>query len=131
MRDAAKLMRLHALTETQFLAVQTEMSELSRQEQQLRENLAALSKSVTSRAALLEVNDDPARIAGADIRWHRWVDQRKTTINTQLANLLARQEHCRARLQEAFGKTQVADKLLTRVKVKEEKIRKNRIGYES
>ena len=110
MKKIEKIKKLHALTDMRFLALQTKMAELSGQEQDLRNTLAELSKSVSERQA--NPKDDAAMIAGADIRWHRWVDQRKTALNIELAKLTAQKESYQQVLKEAFGQYQVTKKLV-------------------
>lgn len=106
---------LGQVTNLKYRAHQTEMATLLAREASLRRNLADLVSERDATAAVRRSSDDPALIAGALIRWHAWVDQRRATINGELAQVLAKKAECAQRLRHAFGKDQVAQALIRQV----------------
>lgn len=106
MTDRDKLDRLGALSGLQFRAAQSEMAALLRREARLRQNLAQLTESKHAHARAKRAPDDAALVAGADIRWQQWVDQRRATINGELAQVLVLKDGCLQRLRIAFGRDQ-------------------------
>ncbi|WP_342077350.1 hypothetical protein [Yoonia sp. SS1-5] len=111
--------------------VQAEMNDLVNQANGLRRNLDQLVESKHALARADRQTDDPALAAGADIRWQKWADQRRAAINTELAQVMARQDVCRRRLKHAFGQDQAADQLLAQQIVEEQVRRRRKIDYES
>lgn len=129
-----KAIRLKALGEVSVLkyqSLQGEMAQLLQRELGLRENLRQLVASRTLRQGETLRKSDPALSAGADIRWHKWVDERRAIINAELAQIIGQQEHCRARLQRSFAQDQAARALIKQSIVQEHQIRERRAGYES
>jgi len=114
-----------------FRAAQGEMATLLGKETALRQNLEQLTLSRQNQAQASRQSDDPALISGADIRWHRWVDKRRTTINTELAQILAEKEICRTRLARAFGRDQAAQALLKNATRSQRRAAIRRQTYES
>ncbi|MEJ6403212.1 hypothetical protein [Yoonia sp. 2307UL14-13] len=108
MNDRRKTLALAKLMEVSFQAAQADMAKLNGEEAQLRQRMRDLTDEVSRRATAMRPIDEPATIAGADLRWHCWIDQRKAKINAELARVLARQETCRIRLSKSFGKRQIA-----------------------
>ena len=127
-RDISALTELAGL---RFRAVQAEMAEILKREAALRRNLEQLTQSKAAQSEALQRVDQPALIAGADIRWQRWVDQRRTTINTELAQVLAQKENCRLKLTGAFGRDQAAQALHKRQHDADRIRQRRRTDYES
>ncbi len=111
MTDSSKLDKLRALSGLQFRAAQAEMAAILRREEGLRQNLAQLTQSKQSQARAPRAPDDAALVAGADIRWQQWVDQRRATINGELAQVLVLKENCKHKLKIAFGRDQAVNGL--------------------
>ncbi|HEV8034698.1 hypothetical protein [Yoonia sp.] len=112
--------RIKALVQVsalRFQADQARLAQLLAKERDLRKNLQDLVRQRNARAASATRADDPATIAGADVQWHAWVDQRRKTINTELAQLLAQKSDCLARVQRSFGQDQAAQELLKKVQM--------------
>lgn len=112
--------RIKALAQVsalRFQADQARLAQLQAKEHDLRKNLLDLVQQRNARAASVTKADDPATIAGADVHWHAWVDQRRKTINTELAQLLAQKSDCLARVQRSFGQDQAAQALLKKVQM--------------
>lgn len=104
-RQLDRIRELQRLTGLALHATRSEMASLRAREADLREKLVTLAaqKQQAPRAA-----DDPALIAGADLRWQQWVDQRRAAINAELAQVLAQSDNCRMRLRATFGRDQAA-----------------------
>ena len=111
-REAHRMKGLVDLSGLSYRAAQARMAELLAREADLRRNLMQLTESRSAQAQAPRESNEAALVAGADIRWHNWVDQRRALINTELAQVLALQESCRAVLTRAFGRDQVAQSLL-------------------
>jgi len=129
MNDTKQITNIKQLTGLNFRAAQSEMAALLQQEARLRTNLADLIESRRARAMQSGLPDDPAMIAGADLRWHRWVDQRRAIINGELAQILSAKESCRAKLQRAFGRDQAAQAMSEREARAQLQISKRRSDY--
>ncbi len=122
---------LVALSGISFRAAQARMAELLAREVDLRRNLAQLTESRSAQANAPRAPDEAALVAGADIRWHHWVDQRRATINMELAQVLALQDNCRFALKKAFGRDQVAQSLLQQTLDADQQKKRRRTSYES
>lgn len=115
MMDAKRLKALVALSGMRFQADQAKLAQLQAKERALRQNLQDLVQQRRARSLSATDTVDPATIAGADVQWHSWVDQRRKTINAELAQLLAQIADSQARLRKSFGQDQAAQQLLAKV----------------
>jgi len=113
--DPTRLKALKNLTETRLTAVQAEFLACCRREDALRENLRQLVDD-RGRSVRREATKDSARNAGADIRWLAWIEDRRSTINTELALALSRKAEVRKKLRKAFGKDRVLEVLIQKAK---------------
>jgi hypothetical protein len=111
MNDLKRMRALKLLTQTQLAGVQSQFASLSTKENRLRNNLAQLVKEKRQTAERSD-HGDVARAAGADIRWHKWVDARRAIINTELAQVLGQKLECQQKLRRAFGKDQALDAII-------------------
>lgn len=127
-RQHAALCQLSAI---RYRAVQAEMAEIVGREDGLRRNLAQLTAQKRARFDNQSYDADTALRGGADIRWHRWVDQRRATINAELAQVLAQKAECRRKMQSAFGRDQAMQALQTQAKASAKQLRQRRDRYES
>ncbi len=121
----AELAALH------FRAAQAEMAGILARETRLRQNLAQLIESKQNQAQAPRQSGDAALVAGADIRWNQWVDQRRAIINAELAQVLALKEGSRAKLKKAFGRDRVTQALQANAIAKQMRGRRRREAYES
>jgi hypothetical protein len=126
-----KTQDLGRLTRLALQAAQAEMRALTDKENALRENLAQLTAQKTDLARIARASDDPALIAGADLRWQYWVDGRRAAINLELAQVLAQRDDCRHRLRLAFGRDQAAIALHRLADLSARQIAKRKAAYES
>ncbi|PRY77609.1 hypothetical protein CLV80_10592 [Yoonia maritima] len=131
MADVPQAQRLSQLTGLMLRSVQSDMAELSQREADLRRNLAQLVQTKRARAAAQSSIVDVAILAGADVRWLHWVDQRRATINTELAQVLAQQEACRAKLKNVFGRDQAVHEIVKRMQSDSRILHQRRAYYVS
>lgn len=129
--DAQRIRSLTKVAGVAFRAAQSDMAKLLRRGEDLRRNLTQLTDRKATFARAQKRLDDPAIVAGADIRWHHWVDQRRATINTELAQVLAQKENARAKLRKAFGRDQATNALLRGISQKVQQDMRRRSDYES
>ena len=127
----AQLEDLVQITGVALRAQQAELVAIQRHEEDLRLNLAQLTASKSTQAQSNRASDDAALVAGADMRWHLWVDQRRALINAELARVLAQKENCREKLKRAFGRDQAAVALKVRHASTRETLKRRRRAYES
>ncbi|SMY08228.1 hypothetical protein [Flavimaricola marinus] len=100
---ARDLASLAGLTAAAYTAAQARMGALKRKETELREKLDALAASRQHDAGEA-VFSDPARRAGADLLWQRWVDTRRSALNKELVNNLVAQTRAKTLLTKEFGR---------------------------
>ncbi len=131
MIDRKKLAKLRELSGLRYRAAQAEMMALLRREEGLRENYAQLTQSKQSQALAHRAPDDAALAAGADIRWRQWVDQRRATINAELAQLLVQKEARKQKLKAAFGQDQAVNGLQEHHERLQRRRLRNKENYES
>lgn len=115
MTKGDQLVRLTQLTNARFEAAQTKMAGILQREAGLRDALAQLEGSRHEQAIKGRSPYDPALAAGADLRWHRWIDQRRAILNIELAQVLALKDGHRAALRSAFGRDHAVATLRARV----------------
>ena len=116
MSELERMRALKMLTAAQFSRVQSQLASLTVKEKRLRDNLAQLVSEKRNNAERCDIGD-VARAAGADVRWHKWVDERRAVINTELAHVLGQKLECQYKLRRAFGKDQALDKLVQRQRI--------------
>lgn len=130
-KESDHMKGLVELSGVSYRAAQARLAELLAREADLRRNLTQLTESRSAQVHAPRAPDEAALVAGADIRWHHWVDQRRATINMELAQVLALQENCRFALKKAFGRDQVAQSLLQQTLQADQQKQQRRKSYES
>lgn len=106
-----KLYAIKELSALQFENAQSRIKGIVEEEQQLRAQLAKLDRH----AAVVQMHEPEQgtmRALGADLAWLRWLDRSRTSLNTRLAQVLARKEQYMAELQRLRGRKEVAQKLV-------------------
>ncbi len=109
-----ELSGLLRLSEASFASEQAKLGALQRDEVAIRTQLRDLIKSRDHAATQPRAKDEAALRAGADMRWHRWIDTRRTTLNQELAQVIARRQLQFEKVKRAFGRKQALEKLLAR-----------------
>ena len=110
------LAQLRALTDAKFVAVQSEMAALQQKERAVRAQLSDLVVRRAAAAQRLQGGEDAAAAAGADVRWHRWIDQRRKKLNQELSAILSDKVAIRVQLQKSFGRNEALRLLGLRLK---------------
>ncbi|MFQ1700444.1 hypothetical protein ACJ5NV_07595 [Loktanella agnita] len=131
MKQSKDMAGLIQISELQYRTAQADMARIRTREEDLRRKLAQLIESKSAQAIATQRSDAAALIAGADIRWHRWVDQRRAAINAELAQVLALKENSRVRLQNAFGRDRAMQKLSEQMLKSQKAKHTRRQSYES
>lgn len=112
-RKSRDLDRISRLVDADYVARQSRLARLKGVEQELRARLAGLTDR---RGEEERLSLDPATRAGADLRWQKWANERRSEINLHLAHNLAEQEMARRDLGRAFGRNQAVDGLKSEAK---------------
>ncbi|RYH01564.1 hypothetical protein EU805_12945 [Salipiger sp. IMCC34102] len=110
-RQAAELARI---AQVAFQADRARMAKVQRAEQRLRaqlDEIKAQERQARDRAAQAP---DAMALAGGDRLWHQWIEGRRTTIQTELAQLLARKADLQSELRASFGRKAAAEALEAR-----------------
>ena len=100
------LVQLARMTDAAFQAAQSELAAAKAREVELRATLKSLERSRSDRAEAILDQADTALVAGADGQWLAWVEQRRRLINSELAQCLVKQDHCKQTARRAFGRDQ-------------------------
>jgi hypothetical protein len=112
------MVQLVQVTQIAFQAEQAKLQGILDRENAIEESLASLRQSVHERTAVQQHTADAALLAGADFLWRTWVDKKRAALNVELASLRAERATHHAALAQAFGRKQVAEKLLKNMKRK-------------
>ena len=113
---AGKLAQLGQLTEAAFLAEQSKLAKLTRQEADLRAQLAHLLEDRAAAARADRPVGEAALSAGADVRWHQWIAVRQTRLNNELLHVLTLKRYQIDKVRKAHGRAQALDALTLRAK---------------
>ena len=113
---AGKLAQLRRLTEAAFLAEQAKLAKLTRQEADLRAQLARLLEDRAAAARADRPVGEAALSAGADVRWHQWIAVRQTRLNNELLHVLTLKRYQLDKVRKAHGRAQALDALTLRAK---------------
>ncbi len=112
---ADQLADLLDLAQVAFASEQSKLAALSRRESAIRAQLETLIQS-RAQSALLKDAESAAMKAGAEVRWHRWIDTRRETLNRELAQVMALRAQSVAAVRRAFGKKEALAGLLSQSK---------------
>ena len=112
-----KLSDLGRLTEAAFLAEQAKLAKLSRQEAELRAQLAHLLEDRGRLAQTDRPVGEAALSAGADVRWHQWIAARQTRINAEILQIMALKSHQLDLVRKAHGRAQALGQLTQRARI--------------
>lgn len=106
MSEVKRLKQLTMIVEAELNIAQMNLANLRRREMEMREALTALSVALRDRVNASQDDPDVARLAGADVNWQAWVEQRRRLINQELALCLATQDQSKEAVAKAFGREQ-------------------------
>ena len=102
------LHRIEDLMDGIFQAERAALVKFANRETELRTQLADLAAAKSENAQQSGRENEPAFIAGADLQWYRWIDQRRELLNRELAQVLAQKMRQQEKLRLAFGRHQAA-----------------------
>ena len=105
-KDIEDIKRLKLVTGASFEAARAKISSIAAQEVAIKEQLSSLVGERNSVAKNPIGSEDAAFAAGASVRWHRWIDQRRKTLNMELARLRAEKLAARKALHRSFGRNE-------------------------
>jgi hypothetical protein len=126
MSDASKnLARLLPLLEMAYQAEQQKMAKILNRINTLREKLHALERP--NPLATSEIN--VATLAGADILWESWVQDRKILINRELALAFRDREAAKESVVKALSKFEATKQVERRVRTTAERTRERRSSW--
>lgn len=120
MNQFTQLKQLRAIADVAFEAERTKLAKLNLREASLRQTLRDLDQARSDRSNMASRMDEPAVIAGADMQWHRWIDHRRSVLNTELAQVLALKSRQLAQVQKLFGRQQALTGLLDQARKRRE-----------
>ena len=106
-----QLKDLHVVAQLRFLQEYAKISDILRDEAQIREQLMRLeqkSRQVEAPADAIQTMS----IVGADILWQSWVSRSRRQLNMELAQVLARKSDAIAGFRKAFGKREAVEQML-------------------
>lgn len=101
-----QLAQLAEITDAAFQSAQAVLAGEMNREKELREVLSTLIADQSNRATQIMDAPDAALLAGADVQWRAWVEQRRRLINAELAKCLVAQARHREAAAKAFGRYQ-------------------------
>ncbi|PJI86116.1 hypothetical protein BC777_2474 [Yoonia maricola] len=130
----SKATRLQALTELTQLRLQADQAKLAAvmvKEIDLRQTLHDLAVQRKQRIGTQLGHGDAGSLAGADLNWQLWVDQRRTAINSELALVLAEKAECTVMLRKSFGQDQAAQQVHRAAQAAARTVALRRLHYES
>lgn len=125
MSDRAALAGLLAVTAAQYAAAEARMAALRQAAARLVAQIAELDEAQQARLAQATAEDAALR-AGADLRWERWVGQRRLALTAALARQRALIEDERAALARALGRKIAAEDLAEQAQSQRRAARKRR-----
>jgi hypothetical protein len=107
-----KLLEIERLLDSVFESERVALASLARKEQELRQKLADLSNAKHEKLVGQEAGNNLALVTDVDMKWHRWIDQRRETMNRELAQVLALKLDQEPRLKIAFGRREACRSLV-------------------
>lgn len=114
MNNRKSLAKLSQIASIKFDAEKAKMATILEREIALRDGLRRLDDSRRVHILKLPQIGDPAALAGADLQWYQWIDQRRAILNTELAQVLALKDAHQKSLRGAFGRDQAINGLQMR-----------------
>ncbi|MEJ8562622.1 hypothetical protein QTO30_16270 [Yoonia sp. GPGPB17] len=122
---------MQQLTHLRLQADQARLAVVLRKETELRQTLQDLAQKRRQRLSAPQNGGDAASVAGADLNWQLWIDQRHTTITADLARTLAEKVELTAMLRRSFGRDQAARQVHKVFQQSEQMTIARRAHYES
>ena len=102
---------LAQITDAQFRAEQSRLSDIVAEEAALRQDIARLDAHHRDNQNLPETQLSRARTIGADVLWQGWVGRTRKDLQMRLARVLVRKANMMDSLRQAYGKSIAAQTL--------------------
>jgi hypothetical protein len=118
MAKAKQFQEIQALTEMLFSSRSAEVQAISARQAELRGQLHRLAEQENI-AQDRFAEDIQLRLSRADVVWQTWLGCQKSALNTELARVSAEKERQMQGLRQAFGRREVANQLVQRVKARQ------------
>lgn len=115
MTELRDIRALQQVTEAGYAAAEARMARLRQHEMAILQQLQQLQQAEGDRLRQRSATDSALR-AGADLRWERWIGERRSQLNSLLARLRAQMEGERAQLARAFGRKMAMDETAAQLK---------------
>ena len=106
------LSQLTPVVELAFQAAQRNLAQHNARVRELEEQLSDLETARNNALNNRPAEDDAALVAGADVLWQTWIDQRRKDINMELARLASEKPLLMSQLRKAFGKKEALNGLV-------------------
>ncbi len=111
MNDLVTLQKLLTVSEVKYDQQRQALSKLLQEEYRLRNELIRLSEM--GRTAQQQTKTTAVMQAiGADLLWQGWLGRARAEQNMKLARVLARKEHEKGKVRQAFGKVAAVRELI-------------------
>jgi len=109
-----RLKELRQITQMVLDVERMKLQRIAAEEKYITDQMGEMESQSNRRAMqlLTKGGSDLALFAGADLRWDSWKQQKKRTLNTQRAALLAKRDVQRLSTVKAFGKDEAVRRLL-------------------
>lgn len=127
MKKLTQLTSLKQITDAQYAIEQAAFQTLLAEEAMLRAELAKLKEMLLNvRTASLAPSE--MRAIGADVLWQGWIGRSQTTLNINLARVLALKEFRQQEVRTSFGKAEIVNSLMKKAQSSQhQKNKKNQL----
>jgi hypothetical protein len=127
----ADLTRLKWLADLIYDRSQRDLAVITAQENAQRGQIAALIKNRYDAALRPQDRHDASLVAGADLRWFRWIDARLVKLNAELVKILIKKDEVLQAQRKAYGRKIALDRLCAGEVDAARKLRERRLHYDS
>ncbi|MFK7834726.1 MAG: hypothetical protein AB8B60_00770 [Sulfitobacter sp.] len=111
MTDAHALTQLLDVSQARYDEQRQAFTLIVQEESRLRSELARLTK-LDQASSLRQGSMLTMQAIGADVQWQAWLGRSRTTLNMQLARVLALKDNEQAKVRTAFGKVTALQQIL-------------------
>ena len=114
------LVEIEKILLLQFQEKQQVFAKVASEEDRLRSCLAKLD---TQEKDAEQSNQHHHKAIGADIEWNAWLNRKRTSLNIDLAKVLAQKERLLESVRKSYGKVLVSQQLLVKENIVSNKLR--------
>ena len=120
-----EVLRLIPVLDAAYQSKQLVMAKITKRIEELNEQLKKLERPEETDTSEIS----PATMAGADLNWHAWAQDRKKLINHELALAFRDKEIARVELGKALAKLEATKGILKSLQVKQRQLTLRRTNY--